>query len=491
MKTIQQIPFAALGMGAAFTILWGVADPIAAYAEVRMYTGVGKCAMGDLVSPAQAKNYAREIALQNAKEQAGVYLTSYTSTTNTRLSAKEITAITNNITELVGEVKYTQTPTEADGVPVVVYTATLQANVNTDGIKKYLERGEEERITIVSQSEQSQKDIAGSLEKIAQLNEAYNKAQSEEEKEKIRGEFAEADRHLLAEQKNSEGLVLYYKKDYQGALGCFVKSTELDPKYAIPWSNIGSIYGKSSNYDKAMECFLKAIELDSKNSTPWNQMGYYYVILGNPEKGMECFEKAIELNPKDPYSWNNIGHIYGEWGKYETQIEYCKKAAELDKNFSEPWNNMGVAYNKLGNKNKAIECYKKASELNPKDEIVLGNLASIYNDFGKYDEAISYARKAVKISPEYAYGWNTMGFAYFNLANYQEAVECFRKSVRFASENQSYKKNLAIALNSMGVAHYNSGNYQKAVECFQEAVQLCPNVEQYEKNLSVAKAEKT
>lgn len=457
MKTIQQIPFAALGMGAAFTILWGVADPIAAYAEVRMYTGVGKCAMGDLVSPAQAKNYAREIALQNAKEQAGVYLTSYTRTTNTRLSAKEITAITNNITELVGEVKYTQTPTEADGVPVVVYTATLQANVNTDGIKKYLERGEEERITIVSQSEQSQKDIAGSLEKIEQLNEAYNKAQSEEEKEKIRGEFAEADRHLLAEQKNSEGLVLYYKKDYQGALGCFVKSTELDPKYAIPWSNIGSIYGKSSNYDKAME----------------------------------CFEKAIELNPKDPYSWNNIGHIYGEWGKYETQIEYCKKAAELDKNFSEPWNNMGVAYNKLGNKNKAIECYKKASELNPKDEIVLGNLASIYNDLGKYDEAISYARKAVKISPEYAYGWNTMGFAYFNLANYQEAVECFRKSVRFASENQSYKENLAIALNSMGVAHYNSGNYQKAVECFQEAVQLCPNVEKYEKNLSVAKAEKT
>ena len=182
MKTIHQIPFAALGMGAAFTVLWGVADPVAAFAEVRTYTGVGKCAMGDLVSPEQAKNYAREMALQNAREQAGVYLTSYTRTTNTKLSAKEITAISNNITEVVGDVKYTQTPTEADGVPVVVYTATLSANVDTDGIKTYLERGEEERITIVSQSEQAQKDIAGSLEKIERLNEAYNKAQSEEEK---------------------------------------------------------------------------------------------------------------------------------------------------------------------------------------------------------------------------------------------------------------------------------------------------------------------
>ena len=62
MRSIYQVPFTALGMGAAFTGLWGVADPVAAHAEVRMYTGVGKCAMGDLVSPAQAKNYAREMA---------------------------------------------------------------------------------------------------------------------------------------------------------------------------------------------------------------------------------------------------------------------------------------------------------------------------------------------------------------------------------------------------------------------------------------------
>ena len=34
MKTIHQIPFTALGIGAAFTVLWGVADPMAANAEL-------------------------------------------------------------------------------------------------------------------------------------------------------------------------------------------------------------------------------------------------------------------------------------------------------------------------------------------------------------------------------------------------------------------------------------------------------------------------
>ena len=73
MKTIHQIPFAALGMGAAFTVLWGVADPVAAFAEVRTYTGVGKCAMGDLVSPEQAtcKGIGRLSAGRGAQPKEG------------------------------------------------------------------------------------------------------------------------------------------------------------------------------------------------------------------------------------------------------------------------------------------------------------------------------------------------------------------------------------------------------------------------------------
>ena len=56
MQIIHQAPLAALGLGAAFTVIWGVADPVMAWAEVKTYTGVGKCAMGDLVTPQQAKN---------------------------------------------------------------------------------------------------------------------------------------------------------------------------------------------------------------------------------------------------------------------------------------------------------------------------------------------------------------------------------------------------------------------------------------------------
>jgi len=155
LQSRYQIPLAALGAGAAFTVIFGVANPMEAYAEVRIYTGVGTCIIGDLGTPAQAKNLAHAKALQNAREQAGVYITNYTHTINTQLAANEISAITNIILK-EGEVTYQQVPGEFNGQPVIVYTATLQANVDTDGIQDWLSRDEEQRITVIEQTEAAQ-----------------------------------------------------------------------------------------------------------------------------------------------------------------------------------------------------------------------------------------------------------------------------------------------------------------------------------------------
>ena len=59
MQSRYQIPLASLGAGAAFTVIFGVANPMEAYAEVRTYTEVGTCAIGDIGTPVQAKNRVR------------------------------------------------------------------------------------------------------------------------------------------------------------------------------------------------------------------------------------------------------------------------------------------------------------------------------------------------------------------------------------------------------------------------------------------------
>ena len=80
MQVIHQAPLAALGLGAAFTVIWGVADPMAAFAEVRVIEADGYYIMGDgpEENAAVAKERARADARRAASEQAGLYVAGMT-----------------------------------------------------------------------------------------------------------------------------------------------------------------------------------------------------------------------------------------------------------------------------------------------------------------------------------------------------------------------------------------------------------------------------
>ena len=509
MQIIHQAPLAALGLGAAFTVVWGVADPVAAFAEVKVYTGVGKCTMGDLVTPAQAQNYAKEKAMLNAREQAGVYLTSYTRTVKTRLEANEITAIANNITEIVGEVNYTRQPGEVHGEPVIVYTATLKAKVDTDGIKAYLAKDDNEKYNLTRQSEQTQREIKDILSEIEMLGEQYGKAASEQEKERLRNEFAEADRRLLSRQKNDEGVVLL-DKDIDGAIQCFRQAIDIDPKNSVPWNNLGYAYKKLGSYDKAIEYYQKAIEvepgeaatplanlasvqnhygnhakaieycqraisIDSKNLTAWNNMGFAYDALGNKEKAIECYRKAVALNPNYPQIWHNLGFAYSDLEKYQKALECYQKAVELDPNYADSWNNMGLVYSNLGNYAKAIECCRKAIKLDPSPAEPWNNLGIACYQSGRYSEAVEAFKKAVELDPNDMLYWRHLAQAYGELENYEKAVECYR---RYLERNPKE----STTWNNLGMAYYDMGKYAEALEAFNKALEANPGNETARKN---------
>ena len=412
MQIIHQAPLAVLGLGAAFTVVWGVADPGAAWAETQTYTGVGKCAMGDLVTTAQAKNYAREKALQNAKEQAGVYISTYSRTTNAKLAANEITAITNTITEVVGEVKYTQQPGEIYGEPVILHTATLTAKVDTDGIQKWLKQSDSEKASMISQSEKNDREARESLEKIENLSRDYSKAGSEQEKEKIRSEFDEADRKLRLVQMNREALELEYKGDHAGAIQILRQVTKLDPDAATPWNNLGGVYRNSGDYPQAIKCLEKGISLDPDDwhgyvhlswtyfeQKDWagvakytelalkhgaknigfygNILGYAYIQLEQPEKAIPCLKQAVSYNSNLPAAWGNLVEAYllaedtpsavkaGEQG-----VRHCPDSVEL-------WERLSLTYYRANDDANLIKAATKAIALGSEESLIWSTLSNV------------------------------------------------------------------------------------------------------------------
>ena len=405
MQIIHQAPLADLGLGAAFTVIWGVADPMAAFAEVRVIEADGYYIMGDgpEENAAVAKERARADARRAASEQAGLYVAGMTEVKKGKLTRDEI----RTISAAVLEVKEDNVTPEVLGGTVIQYHCRMKAVVDTGSITDQLRQDRESFVEAVQRNKELEAENARISAELAELKERYKTA-SESQKQEINREVKRNEDEFTAVQWNEKGLERSKRKDYQGAIECYRKAIELDPKYASPWNNMGLAYGKLGDYNKEIECHRKAIELDPKDAYPWNNMGAAYGNLGDYNKAIECYRKAIELDSKDATPWNNMGYAYGSLGDYNKEIECCRKAIELDPTFASPWNNMGLAYGSLGDYNKEIEC----------------------------------CRKAIELDPTFAYPWNNMGVAYYRLGNYPKAVECFRKAVELEPGNKDVQENL-------------------------------------------------
>ena len=232
-------------------------------AEIKTYTGVGKCVQGDLMTEEQSKKHARAKAEMNAKEQAGVYISGYTEVENLNLTKNDIQIVTNNIISIVGDVKYNRKPFDLDGVPSIVYTATLQTKIDTDGITEYLNRADKENI---SKLESTNEEFKNELDKIDILIERYNKATSKAEKDKIRAEFNKVELNITVVQKIEQGNNFIYQGKYQEAIRIYKETIDLNPTFAMAYNNRAVAYQNLKQYEKASADFNKVKEIKSNNS---------------------------------------------------------------------------------------------------------------------------------------------------------------------------------------------------------------------------------
>ena len=442
MQIIHQAPLSALGLGAAFTVIWGVTDPVAAFAEVRVIEADGYYIMGDgpEENAAVAKERARADARRAASEQAGLYVAGMTEVKKGKLTRDEI----RTISAAVLEVKEDGVTPEVLGGTVIQYHCHMKAVVDTGSITEQLRQDRQSFVEAVQRNKELEAENARINAELAELKERY-KTTSEARKQEINREVKRNEDAFTAVQWNEKGMERLNRKDYQGAIEYFRRAIDLDPQYASPWSNMGHAYNKLGDYNKAIECCCKAIDLDPKFASPWSNMGYTYNKLGDYNKTIECCCKAINLDPKFASPWNNMGVAYNKLGDYNKAIECYRKAIELDPKFANPWNNMGDVYNKLGDYNKAIECCRKAIGLDPKYAGPWNNMGYAYGELGDYNKAIECYRKAIELEPKVATIWNNMGFAYYYLGNYQKAVECLRKAVELEPGSESYQRNLEAA----------------------------------------------
>jgi tetratricopeptide (TPR) repeat protein len=110
-----------------------------------------------------------------------------------------------------------------------------------------------------------------------------------------------------AEKYMQEGFAKFQQQNYDGAIACYEKAIQLQPRAAAAYNMMGMAYrfkynklGVPEFRQKEMAAFQKAVEIDPKNWVAMINLGTDYYAEGQKDKAIPLFKKALELNPNHP-----------------------------------------------------------------------------------------------------------------------------------------------------------------------------------------------
>jgi protein O-mannosyl-transferase len=93
------------------------------------------------------------------------------------------------------------------------------------------------------------------------------------------------------------------KKDYVQALADFKKASEVRPKYAPAWFNMGYVHQQLDQYTEAIPCYWRAFELDTTDVKALSNLGICYSKVDKADSAIYVNERILRIRPymKRPY----------------------------------------------------------------------------------------------------------------------------------------------------------------------------------------------
>lgn len=145
------------------------------------------------------------------------------------------------------------------------------------------------------------------------------------------------------------------------------KIIELNPDYALAYSELGHLYGSWRNdLPTSIKYLEKAIALDPENGTTYENLGVAYGTIGNIPLAVKNLEKAVKYKPNDNMTLQTLAFAYTKNGQFEEAIASLTTAIERDPNNPELHFDIAECYNKTNNLRKANEHSMKGKILEDK-----------------------------------------------------------------------------------------------------------------------------
>ena len=467
------------------------------HAAVETYVGTGEYIMGDFETPDTAKQRARARAERNAREQAGVYVQSYSRMVNFKLLEDEIVTMSSGVIRVL-DVQYSMEPI-ADG-KTILCKATLKADIDTSEIDDWIKRDPQERAELIAQNRELKRLNDEQERQINSLKEQLAGASNQNDRDRIVNEIGTADQAFLSNRKLEEGDRLFADKNYSGAIAAYDEALTLNPNSAAAYDRRGNARVGMKDFDRAMADFDAALKIDPNFALAYNDRGAAYLKHDEPSKAIEDLSKAIKLAPSlsTAYSTrassylvlgevdnmiadysraiglepNNAGNYIGRSGGHimkgdlEQALDDCNSAVNLDPEVEHYHVMRGWVYSFMGDPSRALLDFDKAIELDPDKAMTYVERGVQLTHMGYFPRAATDFDKAIKLDRKNAEAYLARADLYASVdKKYSKAIDYYEKAIELEPENSE-------AYNNRGVSYHRLKDYRKALADFDKALAL-------------------
>lgn len=227
----------------------------------------------------------------------------------------------------------------------------------------------------------------------------------------------------------------------------WLRATEIDPKFAKAWLNLGALSLGKGSADAALSSFQSGIrhaptDIDLRVAAISAQRALkrYPEAVAEGKSALQMNSRAIEL-------YNQLALVYLETGQIDLATFMCYKAMEAadgaDKN-AQLQANFGTIFLKQGYEGDAVGSFNKALDLDPNQLSALQFLSSYYLDNRNYKAAMPLLERIVSQVPLLAGPRINLGIALRGEGRYEESVAAYNEALRLDPGNAEPHRNLAV-----------------------------------------------
>ncbi|MBN2193541.1 MAG: tetratricopeptide repeat protein, partial [Polyangiaceae bacterium] len=182
------------------------------------------------------------------------------------------------------------------------------------------------------------------------------------------------------------GMLLHdRKRDYEGAIACFLQANRLQPGIAVFHANLGKAYLSRGDFDPAIQAFRAAIEAKENEDT-----------IGE-ESGWPIMRWRFDVG----WTYARLGVALARSGRLEEAIQFLEDAAaRLPESAQMHCGLAEILTNHAQDYPAAIRHARRALALEPDNASTHSNAAAVLGRLGRYDEALASGRRALRLLGE-------------------------------------------------------------------------------------------